>query len=266
MEGGSGESRETDLGNMMALVQIANFCSEFEKAAELLNKIKDETGSLPRHLDGFLEQQPELTANWNAEKELRVREEATGTLPQVEFITTKGRIVIELFENQAPNSVAHFLDMVENGYYDGLSFYEVAENGLALTGTPNVQGVSMDDYLVNPEHQAEEARSHHRGTVSLVTLLDGKYAGKVAGPVIAFCRITNLGLDQQHTALGRVIEGMPVIDRLNNSVNINDEGLPERVEEFDPDRVNVAKIIRPSSNPQEPNRVSNDASSEDNDN
>jgi len=252
LDGGSGELLETDLMNMMTLVQIANFCSEYEKAADLLGRIKQVTGAMPSHMEKFLEQQPKLSADWESEKELRKQEESAGKLPRVRINTNKGSVEIELFEDHAPNSVAHFLDLVERGSYDGNDFYEVFQNGLALTGSLANDGQFDARYIIESEHDLGSARPHHRGVVTLLAIKDGRQASSI----FAICRVTNPALNGRQTVIGRVISGMSVIDQLNNSVTMDEEGKPVRSEKFTPDLIVSAKIIRPSTNPVEPTRAS----------
>ena len=58
-----------------------------------------------------------------AEMALRATEKEVDDLPRVKIETTKGTIVVELFENEAPNTVANFVSLVESHFYDGTPFH-----------------------------------------------------------------------------------------------------------------------------------------------
>lgn len=74
---------------------------------------------------------------WQAEDALRQADESAGNLPRVEIVTSRGPIVVELFEDQAPNSVAAFLSFVEAGQYAGTKFHKRVPNIGLLGGDPN---------------------------------------------------------------------------------------------------------------------------------
>ncbi len=81
-----------------------------------------------------------LTRDWAEELRLREEDAKGEPLPQVSLLTTKGEIVIELFENQAPETVANFIALVEQDFYNGLQFHRVLEHFMAQTGCPEGDG------------------------------------------------------------------------------------------------------------------------------
>ena len=62
------------------------------------------------------------------------RSQAADDLPRVKLTTTKGEITIELFENEAPQSVANFLTLVKQGFYNGSPFHRVLPKFMAQGG------------------------------------------------------------------------------------------------------------------------------------
>src|SRR5262249_27501089 len=62
---------------------------------------------------------------WEREQKLRQAEAKADDLPRVKLHTTRGDIVVELFENDAPNTVANFVNLVEKGLYDNTQFHRV---------------------------------------------------------------------------------------------------------------------------------------------
>ncbi|MGD9127424.1 MAG: peptidylprolyl isomerase, partial [Planctomycetia bacterium] len=111
----------------------AAFCTNHLDEAEKLLKKATEDGTKPirtapnkQYLDitlnQFLASPSTFKKAWAKEKEIRDKEAKADDLPRVLLKTSAGDIVIELFENEAPNTVANFVSLVEKGFYDGLTF------------------------------------------------------------------------------------------------------------------------------------------------
>jgi cyclophilin family peptidyl-prolyl cis-trans isomerase len=146
---------------------------------------------------------------WAAEQKIRSAEAQADDLPRVKLQTTKGDIVLELFENEAPNAVANFISLVEKGFYDGLSFHRVLPGFMAQGGCPRGDGTGGPGYHIACECHEPNFRRHFRGSLSMA------HAGRDTGGsqfFLTFVRTTHL--DGKHTAFGRVVEGMDVLGRL----------------------------------------------------
>ncbi|OYW21656.1 MAG: hypothetical protein B7Z55_05575, partial [Planctomycetales bacterium 12-60-4] len=93
---------------------------EFDKAHEVLSAA-EKSGKLDPRMGGrYLESSLEYAEMWKKEQAIRAKEEklqGEEQLPRVKFETTKGPIVFELFENEAPNAVANFVSLVESKTY-----------------------------------------------------------------------------------------------------------------------------------------------------
>lgn len=169
---------------------------------------------------------------WAKEQELRAAEAQADDLPRVLFKTTKGDVVVELFENEAPNTVANFISLVEKKFYDGLKFHRVLSGFMAQGGDPKGDGTGGPDYTIACECFAENHRNHFRGTLAMA------HAGKDTGGsqfYIAF--VPTLHLNGKHTVFGRVIEGMSAVSRFKRASP--DEGGGK-----DADKIIEAKVIR----------------------
>ncbi|MDO7682793.1 MAG: peptidylprolyl isomerase, partial [Pirellulales bacterium] len=88
----------------------------------------------------------------------RATEEKADDLPQVKIETTKGTIIVELFENQAPNTVANFISLVESHFYDGTPFHRVIPQFMAQGGDPTGTGTSGPGYTIDCECELPNAR------------------------------------------------------------------------------------------------------------
>ena len=136
----------------------------------------------------------------------------TDTLPQVKVETSKGEIVIELFEDEAPNTVANFVSLVEDKFYDGLKFHRVIEGFVAQGGDPEGNGSGGPGYSIACECYEVEARRHYIGSLSMA------HAGKDSGGSQFFICLTRTeNLNELHTVFGRVISGLDVLDRLSRN-------------------------------------------------
>ncbi|MBX3414505.1 MAG: peptidylprolyl isomerase [Pirellulales bacterium] len=138
--------------------------------------------------------------------------------------TNQGDIVIELFENEAPNTVANFINLVERKFYDGLSFHRVLHGFMAQGGDPKGDGTGGPGYTIPCECYTDNHREHFRGTLSMA------HAGKDTGGsqfFITFRPTTHL--DGRHTAFGRVIEGMDVLPKLHERDPQRPVGEPDKI-------------------------------------
>ena len=152
----------------------------------------------------------ETKKNWADELEYQKKDK---NLPRVEMQTSKGRIVIELFEDDAPNGVANFISLVEKKYYDGQKFHRVIPNFMVQGGDINSKNDNpADDGQGGPGYTIKtdlNKRKHFRGSFSYAN------AGlNTDGSQFFLCVIPTTWLDGKHAVFGRIIEGQSVADSL----------------------------------------------------
>jgi cyclophilin family peptidyl-prolyl cis-trans isomerase len=155
--------------------------------------------------------------------------------PQVLLKTTKGDIVIELFEDEAPNTVANFISLVERKFYDGLTFHRVIDGFVAQGGDPKGDGTGGPGYTIACECYKPKALKHKRGVLSMA------HAGKDTGGsqfFITFAATSHL--DNKHTVFGQVIKGMEVADSFN------------RTPTSKPDKIITATVLQKRNHVYEP--------------
>lgn len=132
-------------------------------------------------------------------------------LPQILLKTNKGDILLELYEDEAPNTVANYVSLVEKGFYDGLKFHRVIEDFMAQGGDPKGIGSGGPGYHIKCECVRKDHRNHDRGVISMA------HAGKDTGGSQFFITFrATPHLDGKHTVFGHVIKGMDVVDKLKN--------------------------------------------------
>ena len=131
----------------------------------------------------------------------------------------EGTFMIELFPEDAPNTVNNFLKLVESGYYDGTVFHRIISGFMIQAGDPNTKDPEIDRSLWGqggPDYQIREefnTLQHDRGIVSMARGNNPNSAGS------QFFIVTKDSphLDGEYTAFGRLIPGMPqVLDHIES--------------------------------------------------
>lgn len=126
--------------------------------------------------------------------------------PRVEVQTQKGKMVIELFEKDAPGTVKNFLDLTNKGFYNGLTFHRVIPDFMIQGGCPSGTGTGGPGYKIKCEINPNK---HERGTLSMA------HAGKdTGGSQFFICHSPQKHLDGVHTVFGKVVEGVDVVDKI----------------------------------------------------
>ncbi|MER2113103.1 MAG: peptidylprolyl isomerase [Solibacillus isronensis] len=123
------------------------------------------------------------------------------------------KIVIELEPKTAPNTVANFISLVEDGFYDGLIFHRVIPGFMIQGGDPDGTGMGGPDYAIKGEFTSngfENTLTHERGVISMARSQDPDSAGS------QFFIMTEQAthLDGDYAAFGKVTEGMETVDEI----------------------------------------------------
>ena len=118
------------------------------------------------------------------------------------------KIVIELFEKEAPGTVANFEKLINEGFYDGLTFHRVIPGFVAQGGCPYGNGMGGPGYTIKCE-TAGNPHKHLRGALSMAHR--GKDTG---GSQFFICFEPQPHLNGVHTVFGQVIEGMDMVDEI----------------------------------------------------
>jgi cyclophilin family peptidyl-prolyl cis-trans isomerase len=176
----------------------------------------------------------EYRVNWAKESEIRAAEAKADDLPRVKLTTTKGEITIELFENEAPQSVANFITLVKKGFYDNTPFHRVLPKFMAQGGDPTGEGTGGPGYNIRGEADAPNHRKHFRGTLSMA------HSGHPdsGGSQFFLTFVPTAHLNARHTAFGRVIEGMEVLADLQRRSSMHQQNPPQ------PDKIIKVEVIR----------------------
>ncbi len=137
-----------------------------------------------------------------------------------------GNIVIELLPEYAPKTVAFFLELVDDGYYNGLTFHRAVKDFMIQGGSPNGDGMGGSGRTVKGEFSSngfENPLSHTRGVVSMArTNVNDSASGQ-----FFIVHGDSTYLDGNYAAFGRVVEGMEYVDEIANSP-VNGDALVEK--------------------------------------
>jgi len=151
-------------------------------------------------------------------------------MKKVHFDTTKGEIVAELFDDDAPGTVANFVGLVSGTkewvepttgkkvcrpFYDGLTFHRVIPNFVIQGGCPIGDGTGGPGYQIKCETTGTR-QVHKAGSLSMA------HAGKdTGGSQFFICHSPQPHLDRKHTVFGQVISGMDVVNKIKAGDRMN---------------------------------------------
>ena len=133
-----------------------------------------------------------------------------------EIQTEKGTLKITFYEEDAPKTVANFVELAQKGFYDGLTFHRVIPDFMIQGGCPNGTGTGGPGYHIDCELDGE-LQYHDRGVLSMA------HAGRNTGGsqfFICHNRKNTQHLDRNHTCFGKVTEGLEVIDQIRGGDTI----------------------------------------------
>ena len=140
-----------------------------------------------------------------------------------------GDVVIELFEEIAPNHVQRFKQLATEKKYDGVVFHRVIDGFMAQTGDVQFGNSTLEGFDIRragtggseyPNLKAEFSNtSHERGTLSMARSSDQNSANSQ----FFICFKSASHLDRQYTVFGKVIQGMEFIDSIKRGEGSNGE-------------------------------------------
>jgi len=135
--------------------------------------------------------------------------------------TNKGDITIEFFNKQAPNTVANFIKLAKEGFYDGIKFHRVIKGFMIQSGDPLTKddskialwGTGGPGYSFADELGKEnENNKNNAGTIAMANSGPNTNGSQFFINVVA-----NNFLDEKHTVFGQVIKGMDIVTAIENT-------------------------------------------------
>ncbi len=124
-----------------------------------------------------------------------------------------GSIEVELYDNLAPITVKNFVELVNDGFYDGLTFHRIMEGFMIQGGDPNGDGTGGSSKTIKGEFKAngvENDLEHTRGVISMARANDYNSASSQ----FFIVQEDSPHLDGQYAAFGKVVNGMDIVDKI----------------------------------------------------
>lgn len=139
------------------------------------------------------------------------------------FETTKGRIVMDLFPDEAPMTVNNFAYLIRHHYYDGVPFHRVIQGFMAQGGDPTGTGRGGPGYTF--EDEFDQSRRHDKkGILSMANAGPG-----TNGSQFFILFEPQPHLNDRHSVFGQVVEGLDVLDKLTR-IQPGYPGTPDKIE------------------------------------
>lgn len=151
-----------------------------------------------------------------------------------------GTIKLELDEKAAPISVANFVKLAGDGFYDGLTFHRIISGFMIQGGDPSGNGTGGSDETIKGEFSAngvENNISHVRGVISMARSQDFDSASSQ----FFIMHQDNPGLDGQYAAFGKVTEGIEIVDQICEKAPVTDGN--GTVESANQPKIKTVKVI-----------------------
>jgi peptidyl-prolyl cis-trans isomerase B (cyclophilin B) len=138
--------------------------------------------------------------------------------------TNKGDMKVEFYDKDAPKTVANFVKLAKDGYYNGLKWHRVIPDFVIQGGCPNTRdgatgmpGTGGPGYSIDCELDGDN-QYHDRGVLSMA------HAGRNTGGsqfFVCHSRNNTAHLDGNHTCFGKVVEGVHVVDDIRQGDSID---------------------------------------------
>ncbi len=145
-------------------------------------------------------------------------------MPKAQMSTDKGTMTIEFFEQDAPKTVENFITLAKKGFYDGIKFHRVIPNFMIQGGDPTGTGSGGPGYTI-PDELTGDNQYHDRGVLSMANT--GRPNSGGSQFFICHNRQNTQHLDRKHTVFGKVVDGIDLVDQIQQGDKINNVTIVE---------------------------------------
>jgi len=128
--------------------------------------------------------------------------------------TSEGDITLELYDEDAPNTVANFVKLGKAGFYDGLNFHRIIPDFMIQGGCPEGTGTGGPGYTFDDEFNRHKVE---RGALAMANAGPNTNGSQFFIVTAQACP----WLDGKHTVFGRVTDGMDVVDKIEQVATDN---------------------------------------------
>jgi peptidylprolyl isomerase len=149
--------------------------------------------------------------------------------------TEHGRIIIQLYPQNAPQNVNNFVFLASKGFYDNIGFHRVISGFMAQTGDPSGTGAGGPGYMNIPLEASGSLKYDKPGVVGVARLQNPNSAGSqffiTFGPTPP--------LDNQYTIIGSVVSGMDIV----NQIKIRDTDQDPNADSLPPEKLISVRVV-----------------------
>lgn len=138
---------------------------------------------------------------------------------QIKLGSEQDPVIVELFTKDQPQAARHFANLVWEGFYDGLDFFEIEEGDYMLGGDPGRTGTGAPSGTL-PRVRNTAKLDHKRGIVSFVSRSirqKGPVTGGEIGSIFLVCLKPHPEWNDEHVPFGQVVSGMEVLEKKKTS-------------------------------------------------
>lgn len=204
------------IGIIVALVFVAIVCFAIYN-----NRIKDNTNTVePTSQEENNTEQNIVNNEENEESEVNDMY-SSGTHHAQIVIKDYGTISLELYADIAPITVSNFAKLVNEGFYDGLTFHRIIEGFMIQGGDPLGNGTGGSDENIKGEfamNGVQNSISHVRGTISMARATSYNSASSQ----FFIMQEDTPSLDGQYAAFGKVTDGIEIVDKICEDTQVED--------------------------------------------
>lgn len=223
---------------VLSLVLVLGACSQNKDNEKENDNKQEEKGEMKKEEgDDSKTEEKESNEEQKSEEDKKtekgdemVDKEKNMANPVVIISTKKGEealkdMKIELYPNKAPNTVANFVTLANEGFYDGKTFHRIIESFMIQGGDPKGTGEGGPGYGIKGEFKSngfENDIKHEKGVISMARAENPDSAGSQ----FFICHGDATFLDGEYAAFGKLIEGEEALDALA-TVKTNEADKPE---------------------------------------
>lgn len=204
------------IGIIVALVIVAIVCFAIYN-----NRIKDNTNTVePTSQEENNTEQNIVSNEENEESEVNDMY-SSGTHHAQIVVKDYGTISLELYADIAPITVSNFAKLVNEGFYDGLTFHRIIEGFMIQGGDPLGNGTGGSDENIKGEfamNGVQNSISHVRGTISMARATSYNSASSQ----FFIMQEDTPSLDGLYAAFGKVTDGIEIVDKICEDTQVED--------------------------------------------
>jgi len=151
---------------------------------------------------------------------------ASNSGTKIKLETTKGDIVIQLYDQQMPITAGNFKKLVSQGFYNGLTFHRVISGFMIQGGDPEGTGAGGPGYTIKDEYTKTDLDKNLRGTIAMAK----SSTPDSAGSQFFINLVDNAFLNGGYSVFGKVVSGMDVVDAIGKvKTGANDKPIEDVV-------------------------------------